>query len=89
MFPKLRKRSPQGSSESASDKEDDEATDYVFRIIYPGTQSEFGKCVGRDRFRWLLPGVSDQGHSTDGHTANGAWEWFQRNRLCYNSTASY
>ncbi|KAM6247125.1 small G protein signaling modulator 1 isoform 1-T1 [Porphyrio hochstetteri] len=41
VFPKLRKRSPQGSSESASDKEDDEATDYVFRIIYPGTQLEF------------------------------------------------
>ncbi|XP_031411858.1 small G protein signaling modulator 1 isoform X1 [Meleagris gallopavo] len=41
VFPRLRKRSPQGSSESASDKEDDEATDYVFRIIYPGTQSEF------------------------------------------------
>ncbi|NWS75633.1 SGSM1 protein, partial [Crotophaga sulcirostris] len=41
VFPKLRKRSPQGSSESASDKEDEEATDYVFRIIYPGTQSEF------------------------------------------------
>ncbi|XP_051490025.1 small G protein signaling modulator 1 isoform X4 [Apus apus] len=40
VFPKLRKRSPQGSSESASDKEDDEATDYVFRIIYPGAQSE-------------------------------------------------
>uniref|UniRef100_A0A8B9XFK9 Small G protein signaling modulator 1 n=1 Tax=Bos mutus grunniens TaxID=30521 RepID=A0A8B9XFK9_BOSMU len=37
VFPKLRKRSPQGSSEStSSDKEDDEATDYVFRIIYPG-----------------------------------------------------
>lgn len=41
VFPRLRKRSPQGSSESASDKEDDEATDYVFRIIYPGTQAEF------------------------------------------------
>ncbi|KAM6166372.1 small G protein signaling modulator 1 [Erethizon dorsatum] len=42
VFPKLRKRSPQGSSEStSSDKEDDEATDYVFRIIYPGIQSEF------------------------------------------------
>ncbi|XP_005218117.1 small G protein signaling modulator 1 isoform X1 [Bos indicus] len=41
VFPKLRKRSPQGSSEStSSDKEDDEATDYVFRIIYPGMQSE-------------------------------------------------
>lgn len=44
VFPKLRKRSPQGSSEStSSDKEDDEATDYVFRIIYPGMQSEFGE----------------------------------------------
>ncbi|XP_073917296.1 small G protein signaling modulator 1 isoform X1 [Castor canadensis] len=41
VFPKLRKRSPPGSSEStSSDKEDDEATDYVFRIIYPGMQSE-------------------------------------------------
>ncbi|KAM5200103.1 small G protein signaling modulator 1 isoform 2-T4 [Hipposideros larvatus] len=42
VFPKLRKRSPQGSAEStSSDKEDDEATDYVFRIIYPSMQSEF------------------------------------------------
>uniref|UniRef100_A0A8D0E5M5 Small G protein signaling modulator 1 n=1 Tax=Salvator merianae TaxID=96440 RepID=A0A8D0E5M5_SALMN len=41
VFPKLKKRSPQGSLESASDKEDDEATDYVFRILYPGVQSEF------------------------------------------------
>uniref|UniRef100_A0A670JPH8 Small G protein signaling modulator 1 n=1 Tax=Podarcis muralis TaxID=64176 RepID=A0A670JPH8_PODMU len=43
VFPKLKKRSPQGSSESASDKEEEEATDYVFRILYPGLQSEFGK----------------------------------------------
>ncbi|XP_075390597.1 small G protein signaling modulator 1 isoform X2 [Tenrec ecaudatus] len=43
VFPKLRKRGPQGSAEctSSSDKEDEEATDYVFRIIYPGMQSEF------------------------------------------------
>ncbi|XP_040207397.1 small G protein signaling modulator 1 isoform X1 [Rana temporaria] len=41
VFPKLRKRSPQSSSESTSDKEEDEATDYVFRIIYPGSHSEF------------------------------------------------
>ncbi|KAI4899320.1 hypothetical protein NFI96_012955 [Prochilodus magdalenae] len=41
VFPKLRKRSPHGSCESFSDKDDDEATDYVFRIIYPGSQ-EFG-----------------------------------------------
>ncbi|XP_064209578.1 small G protein signaling modulator 1 isoform X1 [Anguilla rostrata] len=42
VFPKLRKRCPQGSSESVSDKEEDEATDYVFRILLPGSQSEFG-----------------------------------------------
>uniref|UniRef100_A0A673CMQ7 Small G protein signaling modulator 1a n=1 Tax=Sphaeramia orbicularis TaxID=375764 RepID=A0A673CMQ7_9TELE len=43
VFPKLRKRVPQGSgsSDSVSDKEDDEATDYVFRILYPNSQSEF------------------------------------------------
>ncbi|XP_055063336.2 small G protein signaling modulator 1 isoform X1 [Misgurnus anguillicaudatus] len=38
VFPKLRKRSPHGSYESFSDKDEDEATDYVFRIIYPGSQ---------------------------------------------------
>uniref|UniRef100_A0A4W5LMI9 Small G protein signaling modulator 1b n=1 Tax=Hucho hucho TaxID=62062 RepID=A0A4W5LMI9_9TELE len=42
VFPKLRKRSPQGSVESVSDKEEDEATDYVFRILLPGTPSDFG-----------------------------------------------
>ncbi|XP_051887935.1 small G protein signaling modulator 1 [Pristis pectinata] len=40
VFPKLRKRSPPGSAESNSDKEDEEATDYVFRIIFPGTNPE-------------------------------------------------
>ncbi|XP_038559085.1 small G protein signaling modulator 1 isoform X2 [Micropterus salmoides] len=43
VFPKLRNRVPQGSgsSESVSDKEEDEATDYVFRILFPNSQSEF------------------------------------------------
>ncbi|KAK9532579.1 hypothetical protein VZT92_009957 [Zoarces viviparus] len=41
VFPKLRNRSPHGSCDSVSDKEDDEATDYVFRIIFPGIQMEF------------------------------------------------
>ncbi|XP_072311580.1 small G protein signaling modulator 1 isoform X2 [Eucyclogobius newberryi] len=41
VFPKLRKRSPHGSCDSVSDKEDDEATDYVFRILFPGNQIEF------------------------------------------------
>uniref|UniRef100_A0A8B9FRL4 Small G protein signaling modulator 1 n=1 Tax=Amazona collaria TaxID=241587 RepID=A0A8B9FRL4_9PSIT len=61
VFPKLRKRSPQGSSESASDKEDDEATDYVFRIIYPGTQAEFGECMGSVLGSPLGPPVSHLG----------------------------
>ncbi|TRY87558.1 hypothetical protein DNTS_025176 [Danionella cerebrum] len=45
VFPKLRKRSPHGSCESFSDKDEDEATDYVFRILYPGSQ-EFGMVIG-------------------------------------------
>ncbi|XP_053712888.1 small G protein signaling modulator 1 isoform X1 [Synchiropus splendidus] len=40
VFPKLRKRSPHGSCDSVSDKEDEEATDYVFRILFPGNQME-------------------------------------------------
>uniref|UniRef100_A0A3Q3GEP3 Small G protein signaling modulator 1a n=1 Tax=Kryptolebias marmoratus TaxID=37003 RepID=A0A3Q3GEP3_KRYMA len=44
VFPKLKKRVPpgSGSSDSVSDKEEDEATDYVFRIIFPNSQSDFG-----------------------------------------------
>ncbi|KAL2091838.1 hypothetical protein ACEWY4_011636 [Coilia grayii] len=41
VFPKLRKRGTQGSYDSVSDKEEDEATDYVFRILFPNSQSEF------------------------------------------------
>ncbi|XP_056288286.1 small G protein signaling modulator 1 isoform X2 [Pseudoliparis swirei] len=41
VFPKLRNRSPHGSCDSVSDKEDDEATDYVFRILFPGHHMEF------------------------------------------------
>ncbi|XP_044052826.1 small G protein signaling modulator 1 isoform X2 [Siniperca chuatsi] len=43
VFPKLRNRVPQGSgfSDLVSDKEEDEATDYVFRILFPNSQSEF------------------------------------------------
>uniref|UniRef100_A0A673YF49 Small G protein signaling modulator 1 n=1 Tax=Salmo trutta TaxID=8032 RepID=A0A673YF49_SALTR len=41
VFPKLRNRCSQGSSDSVSDKEEDEATDYVFRILFPNSQSEF------------------------------------------------
>ncbi|XP_068461114.1 small G protein signaling modulator 1 isoform X2 [Clinocottus analis] len=43
VFPKLRNSVPQGSgsSDSVSDKEEEEATDYVFRILFPNSQSEF------------------------------------------------
>ncbi|XP_013931345.1 PREDICTED: small G protein signaling modulator 1 [Thamnophis sirtalis] len=38
VFPRLKKRNLQGPPESSSDREEDEATDYVFRILYPGIQ---------------------------------------------------
>ncbi|KAM9743792.1 small G protein signaling modulator 1 isoform 2-T2 [Menidia menidia] len=43
VFPKIRKRVPLGSasSDSVSDKEEDEATDYVFRITFPNSQPDF------------------------------------------------
>ncbi|XP_077418141.1 small G protein signaling modulator 1 isoform X2 [Vanacampus margaritifer] len=43
VFPKLKKRVPQGSgsTDSVSDKEDEEATDYVFRILFPNSLSDF------------------------------------------------
>ncbi|KAF4112788.1 small G protein signaling modulator 1 isoform X2 [Onychostoma macrolepis] len=50
IFPKLKKRCPQGSSDSVSDKEEEEATDYVFRIVFPNSQSEF-----------VAPDLIDQG----------------------------
>ncbi|KAI5133304.1 Small G Protein Signaling Modulator 1 [Manis pentadactyla] len=84
VFPKLRKRSPQGSAEStSSDKEDDEATDYVFRIIYPGMQSEFVPQDVTDVSVSSLPSLwhpsprksscsfCSQSGSADGGSANG------------------
>uniref|UniRef100_A0A8C7JAK0 Small G protein signaling modulator 1-like n=1 Tax=Oncorhynchus kisutch TaxID=8019 RepID=A0A8C7JAK0_ONCKI len=50
VFPKLRNKCSQGSSDSVSDKEEDEATDYVFRILFPNSQSEF-----------VAPELMDQG----------------------------
>uniref|UniRef100_A0AAZ3PQW0 Small G protein signaling modulator 1-like n=1 Tax=Oncorhynchus tshawytscha TaxID=74940 RepID=A0AAZ3PQW0_ONCTS len=54
VFPKLRNRCSQGSSDSVSDKEEDEATDYVFRILFPNSQSEFVTITHPPR---LPPGV--------------------------------
>ncbi|XP_055742257.1 small G protein signaling modulator 1-like isoform X2 [Salvelinus fontinalis] len=50
VFPKLRNKCSQGSSDSVPDKEEDEATDYVFRILFPNSQSEF-----------VAPELMDQG----------------------------
>ncbi|KAI7813256.1 putative small G protein signaling modulator 1-like, partial [Triplophysa rosa] len=50
VFPKLKKRCTQGSSDSVSDKEEEEATDYVFRIVFPNSKSEF-----------VAPELMDQG----------------------------
>lgn len=76
VFPKLRKRSPQGSSESASDKEEEEATDYVFRIIYPGTQAEFGECRAGFGGLWELMGTGKTRRWVQGRgsgCASAAW----------------
>uniref|UniRef100_A0A8C2F7E3 Small G protein signaling modulator 1a n=1 Tax=Cyprinus carpio TaxID=7962 RepID=A0A8C2F7E3_CYPCA len=62
VFPKLKKRCPQGSSDSVSDKEEEEATDYVFRIVFPNRQSEFGKRLNLCIEQTLEPvNVSDYG----------------------------
>ncbi|KAJ8378240.1 hypothetical protein AAFF_G00244440 [Aldrovandia affinis] len=47
LDPPLWSQRGKGSSESASDKEEDEATDYVFRILFPSSQSEFVTIVHR------------------------------------------
>uniref|UniRef100_A0A8C7E2N9 Small G protein signaling modulator 1 n=1 Tax=Naja naja TaxID=35670 RepID=A0A8C7E2N9_NAJNA len=38
VFPRLKKRNLQGPWEPSSDREEEEATDYVFRILCPGLQ---------------------------------------------------
>uniref|UniRef100_A0A6Q2XWR3 Small G protein signaling modulator 1b n=1 Tax=Esox lucius TaxID=8010 RepID=A0A6Q2XWR3_ESOLU len=77
VFPKLRKRSPQGSVESVSDKEEDEATDFVFRILLPGTPSDFGRLRMNSLYMWHpTPRKSScfscsQSGSPDGSLPNG------------------
>ncbi|XP_069379172.1 small G protein signaling modulator 1 isoform X2 [Paralichthys olivaceus] len=80
VFPKLRKRVPQGSSESVSDKEEDEATDYVFRILFPNSQSEFvtppdlmdqGATMWHPTLRKASCSSCSQGSFSDGGTPKG------------------
>ncbi|KAM7369002.1 hypothetical protein PAMP_013302 [Pampus punctatissimus] len=79
VFPKLRKRSPHGSCDSVSDKEDDEATDYVFRILFPGNQMEFmaldlmdqGMNIWQPTPRKSSCSSCSQNGSSDGSLPNG------------------
>ncbi|XP_072520553.1 small G protein signaling modulator 1 [Salminus brasiliensis] len=77
VFPKLRKRGPQGSTDSVSDKEEDEATDYVFRIIFPNSQSEFAapELIEQGPTLWQPRKSScsscSQGSFSDGAPPNG------------------
>uniref|UniRef100_A0A3B5AQI8 Small G protein signaling modulator 1-like n=1 Tax=Stegastes partitus TaxID=144197 RepID=A0A3B5AQI8_9TELE len=82
VFPKLRKRVPQGSgsSDSVSDKEEDEATDYVFRILFPNSQSEFvtppdlmdqGATMWHPTLRKSSCSSCSQGSFSDGATPKG------------------
>uniref|UniRef100_A0A3Q3XIT1 Uncharacterized protein n=1 Tax=Mola mola TaxID=94237 RepID=A0A3Q3XIT1_MOLML len=79
VFPKLRKRVPQGSgsTDSVSDKEEDEAMDYVFRILFPNSQSEFvtppdlmdqGSSMWHPTLRKSLCSSCSQGSFSDGAT---------------------
>ncbi|XP_031712273.1 small G protein signaling modulator 1 isoform X4 [Anarrhichthys ocellatus] len=81
VFPKLRNRVPQGSgsSDSVSDKED-EATDYVFRILFPNSQSEFvtppdlmdqGATMWNPTLRKSSCSSCSQGSFSDGATPKG------------------
>uniref|UniRef100_A0A674MNS5 Small G protein signaling modulator 1 n=1 Tax=Takifugu rubripes TaxID=31033 RepID=A0A674MNS5_TAKRU len=82
VFPKLRKRIPQGSgsTDSVSDKEEDEATDYVFRILFPNSQSEFvtpldlmdqGSAMWHPSLRKSTCSSCSQGSFSDGPTPKG------------------
>ncbi|XP_068430094.1 small G protein signaling modulator 1 isoform X2 [Clinocottus analis] len=79
VFPKLRNRSPHGSCDSVSDKEDEEATDYVFRILFPGNQMEFmalelmdqGANIWQPTPRKSSCSSCSQNGSSDGSLPNG------------------
>ncbi|XP_067376033.1 small G protein signaling modulator 1 isoform X3 [Channa argus] len=82
VFPKLRNRVPQGSgsTDSVSDKEEDEATDYVFRILFPNSQSEFvtppdlmdqGATMWHPTLRKSSCSSCSQGSFSDGATPKG------------------
>lgn len=82
VFPKLRKRvsAGSGSTDSVSDKEEDEATDYVFRIIFPNSQPDFvtppdlvdqGATMWHPTLRKSSCSSCSQGSFSDGSTHKG------------------
>uniref|UniRef100_A0A674CR35 Small G protein signaling modulator 1-like n=1 Tax=Salmo trutta TaxID=8032 RepID=A0A674CR35_SALTR len=74
VFPKLRNKCSQGSSDSVSDKEEDEATDYVFRILFPNSQSEFvaPELMDQGVNIWQpIPGKSSYSSCTQGSFSDG------------------
>ncbi|XP_014016223.2 small G protein signaling modulator 1 isoform X5 [Salmo salar] len=75
VFPKLRNKCSQGSSDSVSDKEEDEATDYVFRILFPNSQSEFAvapELMDQGANIWQpIPGKSSYSSCTQGSFSDG------------------
>nr|XP_057927153.1 small G protein signaling modulator 1 isoform X2 [Doryrhamphus excisus] len=82
VFPKLRKRLPQGSgsTDSVSDKEEDEATDYVFRILFPNSLSDFvtppdlmdqGSAMWHPSLRKSSCSSCSQGSFSDGSAPKG------------------
>ncbi|XP_061842361.1 small G protein signaling modulator 1 isoform X1 [Nerophis lumbriciformis] len=96
VFPKLRKRLPQGSgsTDSVSDKEEDEATDYVFRILFPNSLSEFvtppdlmdqGSAMWHPTLRKSSCSSCSQGSFSDGSTPKGCnYERAPLKLLCDN-----
>uniref|UniRef100_A0A669B576 Small G protein signaling modulator 1 n=1 Tax=Oreochromis niloticus TaxID=8128 RepID=A0A669B576_ORENI len=88
VFPKLRKRVPQGSgsSDSVSDKEEDEATDYVFRILFANSQSEFGESPNIRTL--VVPRRScscpEESPSLTGSSCNTVTLWTPLKLLCDN-----
>uniref|UniRef100_A0A8C7X5Z3 Small G protein signaling modulator 1a n=1 Tax=Oryzias sinensis TaxID=183150 RepID=A0A8C7X5Z3_9TELE len=92
VFPKLKKRLPpgSGSSDSVSDKEEDEAMDYVFRILFPNSRSEFdlmdqGATMWQPPLRKASCSSCSHGSFSDGTTLKGCnYERTPLKLLCDN-----
>ncbi|XP_062887111.1 small G protein signaling modulator 2-like isoform X2 [Mobula hypostoma] len=80
VFPKLRKRNSRAKSMDQEDHTVDEvATDYVFRIIYPGQKNDYDPSellemhgCSSTQFPWQLGGPCSQGSSCFSCSTNGS-----------------